>query len=125
MKLFGNCSLACGALLLVGCSSVSDSRALPADPRTPVVYVALGDSTVEGVGATSKDRHYVGRLLARLRAVYPGARLVNLGIGGATSADVLAAQVDQAVDIKPDLVTLSVGPNDITTGVPVDHYEHN
>jgi hypothetical protein len=34
---------------------------LPADRSAEVVYVALGDSTVEGQGATTPDRHYVGR----------------------------------------------------------------
>src|SRR2546425_82081 len=113
------------ALVVVGCSSVSDSRGLPADRRASVVYVALGDSTVQGVGASSKDRNYVSRLLSRLRTLYPNARVVNLGIGGATSADVLAGQLDQAIELKPDLVTLSIGPNDITQGVPVESYEHN
>jgi len=115
----------CLALGILGCSSVSESRGLPADRRASVVYVALGDSTVEGVGASSKDRNYVSRLLSRLRGLYPNARVVNLGIGGATSADVLAGQLDPAIEIKPDLVTLSIGPNDITTGVPVETYEHN
>src|SRR5438445_294869 len=113
------------ALVVVGCSSVSDSRGLPADRRASVVYVALGDSTVEGVGATSKDRNYVSRLLSRLRKLYPNARVVHLGIGGATSADVLGGQLDQAMELKPDLVTLSIGPNDITQGVPVERYAHN
>jgi len=113
------------ALVVVGCSSVSDSRGLPADRRASVVYVALGDCTVQGVGASSKDRNYVSRLLSRLRTLYPNARVVNLGIGGATSADVLAGQLDPAIEIKPDLVTLSIGPNDITQGVPVESYEHN
>src|SRR5262249_54627954 len=63
--------LACTALLVLGCSSVGDSRGLPSDRSASVVYVALGDSTVEGIGATSKDRNYVSRLLANLRAIYP------------------------------------------------------
>ncbi len=113
------------ALLVLGCSSVGDSRGLPSDRSASVVYVALGDSTVEGIGATSKDRNYVSRLLANLRAVYPNARVVNLGIGGATSADVLSGQVGQAVELKPDLITLSIGPNDITEGVTVQQYERN
>jgi len=100
-------------------------RALPADRSAAVLYVALGDSTVEGVGATSPDRNYVSRLHERLRAVYPSARVVNLGAGGATSADVLLRQLDRAIGLRPDLVTLSIGPNDITTRVPVATYEKN
>ena len=88
------------ALLALGCSSVGDSRGLPSDRSASVVYAALGDSTVEGIGATSKDRNYVSRLLA-------------------------SGQVGQAVELKPDLITLSIGPNDITEGVTVQQYERN
>jgi acyl-CoA thioesterase-1 len=91
----------------------------------PIHYVALGDSTVEGVGASRPDLNYVSRLHARVRARYPNARVTNLGVGGATSADVMARQLDRAVKRQPDLVTLSIGPNDITRGIPVTQYEHN
>jgi acyl-CoA thioesterase I len=98
------------------------ARTLPSDRFAPLLYVALGDSTVEGVAATSPDRNYVSRLHERLRAVYPGARLENLGRGGAVSAGVVEAQLPRAVRLSPDLVTLSVGPNDLTEGVPVEAY---
>lgn len=55
----------------------------------------------------------------------PNAQLANLGVGGATSADVLAKQLDRAIALQPALVTLSIGPNDITRGVPVGRYESN
>jgi acyl-CoA thioesterase-1 len=100
-------------------------RALPADRSAAVLYVALGDSTVEGVGATSPDRNFVSRLHERLRARYPNARATNLGVSGATSADVLVRQLDRAIGLRPHLVTLSIGPNDITTRVPVARYEKN
>ena len=101
------------------------ARTLPADRNAPVQYVALGDSTVEGVGATSADFNYVSQLYGRLRTVYPTARVDNLGAGGATSADVLRRQLDRAIALRPHLVTLSIGPNDITTRVPVAAYERN
>jgi len=115
------------ALLLVACStSTLDAvRTLPPDRDAAVVYVALGDSTVEGVGASSPALNYVSLLHVRLRAVYPGARVVNLGVGGATSADVLLRQLDRTIERRPQLVTLSIGPNDITTRVSVDVYEKN
>jgi len=115
------------ALLATACATGHPERArtLPADRSAAVLYVALGDSTVEGVGASSPDRNYVSRLHERLRAAYPSARVVNLGVGGATSADVLLRQLDRAIGLRPDLVTLSIGPNDITTRVPVTAYEKN
>src|SRR5262249_60725605 len=93
--------------------------------RAAVGYVALGDGTVEGVGATRAEFNYVSRLHERLRAVYPAARVVNLGVGGATSADVLRRQLERAIELSPHLVTLSIGPNDITTRVGVAEYERN
>jgi lysophospholipase L1-like esterase len=100
-------------------------RTLPADRTAAIQYVALGDSTVEGVGASTPEHNYVSRLHERLRAVYPAARAVNLGVGGATSADVLRRQLDRAIALRPHLVTLAIGPNDITTRVPVEAYEKN
>ena len=101
------------------------ARTLPADRNVAVQYVALGDSTVEGVGATRADFNYVNRLHGRLRAVYPEARVANLGVGGATSADVLRRQLARAIELRPHLITLSIGPNDITTRVPLTTYERN
>ena len=113
--------------LLAGCSSTrgAAARALPADRDAAVMYVALGDSTVEGVGASRPELNYVSRLHARLREVYRNARMVNLGVGGATSVDVLSRQLERAVALMPDLVTMSVGPNDITERVPLADYTRN
>ena len=100
-------------------------RMLPADPGAEIVYVALGDSTVEGVGASTARNNYVGRLDTRLRERYPRARTVNLGVAGATSLDVLEAQLARAIALQPHLVTLSIGPNDITGRVPSAAYAQN
>lgn len=97
-------------------------RLLPAEPATSVLYVALGDSTVEGVGASSPARNYAGRVHERLRAVYPRARLMNLWVGGATASGVLSRQLPRALELQPDLVTLSVGPNDITGKRTLESY---
>lgn len=116
---------ALATLAAAACAQQDGTRLLPADRSPVVAYVALGDSTVEGIGASRPELNYVSRIHARLRAVYPSARLTNLGVGGATSGDVLARQLDRAIERRPHLVTLSVGPNDITTGVRVETYEKN
>ncbi|HEY3066927.1 MAG TPA: SGNH/GDSL hydrolase family protein [Methylomirabilota bacterium] len=116
------------ALVIAGCTGFMPSaptRTLPRDHGAAIVYVALGDSTVEGIGATSAAANYVSRIGDRLRAVYPATRVVNLGVGGATSADVVKEQLDEAVRLEPQLVTLSIGPNDITDGRDVAQYERN
>jgi acyl-CoA thioesterase-1 len=114
-------------LLTTACSwtGAAGVRMLPADRGAEIVYVALGDSTVEGIGASAPRNNYVGRLDARLRERYPKARTVNLGVAGATSYDVLDGQLARAVAQKPHLVTLSIGPNDITEKVPLATYAEN
>jgi lysophospholipase L1-like esterase len=98
------------------------TRSLPSDRRTPLVYVALGDSTVYGLGASTPNSNYVARLFAHLRWEYPAARLTNLGRCLATAADVLAQQVPDAILRQPQLVTLSVGPNDLRQGRGPDDF---
>ena len=123
-----NGPLAAYALLLATAWSWTGTagvRMLPADRGAEVVYVALGDSTVQGIGASAASNNYVGRLDARLRDRYPRARTVNLGVAGATSYDVLEGQLARAVSLRPHLVTLSIGPNDITARVPVENYAQN
>ena len=107
------------AAMLAGCVAgpavpPMAERQLTAAGTAELSYVALGDSTVEGVGATAPARNYVSRLHERLRGVFPGATLLNLGEGGATASGVRLRQLPLALEHRPQLVTLSVGPNDIT-----------
>jgi len=106
-------------------AATKDPHMLPSDCQAGISYVALGDSTVTGVGATAPQNAYVGRLYSRLVGVYPQARLTNLGVSGAVSADVVRDQLPQALARQPQLLTLSVGPNDITGGLDVAQYEQN
>ncbi len=90
----------------------------------PVVYVALGDSTGVGVGAR-KGGGYVARLFERIERVRPGSRLVNLCVSGATTADVLRAQVGRVGAARPTLVTLGIGINDVTRQVSAEQFARN
>jgi acyl-CoA thioesterase-1 len=115
------------AVLALAVASAADPASPPRAPdlEHPLLYVALGDSTVYGVGATSPERSYVGQLYRRLRSIDPGARLVNLGEGGATAADVRARQLARALALRPSIVTVSVGPNDITRRRSPQQYEED
>jgi acyl-CoA thioesterase-1 len=121
-------ALACiaGIVWSVRAAVNDDGRRMLPPPRTSdMVYVALGDSTVAGIGATSAATNYASRIVARLRDVYGTARLVNLGVPGAVASDVVAGQLDRAVALRPALVTLSIGPNDVTSGVAAADYARN
>jgi lysophospholipase L1-like esterase len=90
----------------------------------PVVYVALGDSTGVGVGAR-RGGGYVARLFERIERVRPGSRLVNLCVSGATTGDVLRAQVGRVGEAKPSLVTVGIGINDLTRQLPAEQFARN
>lgn len=79
------------------------------------LWIALGDSASQGVGASAYDRGWVGQLLARLRAQDDQPwRVVNLSVSGARTRDVLADQVPRLGDLAPPaLVTCAVGGNDL------------
>jgi lysophospholipase L1-like esterase len=87
-------------------------------------YVALGDSTGVGVGA-SHGGGYPDRLLRRLLAIHPGARLVNLCDSGARTADVREDQVPRALRTSPRLLTLGVGINDVGLYNPEEAFAVN
>jgi len=87
-------------------------------------YVALGDSTGVGVGASSGGG-YADRLYRRLLPLLPGARLVNLCESGAGAADVLETQVPRARRAQPSVITLGVGINDVTWQVPEEAFAIN
>ena len=94
------------------------------DRKTPVVYVALGDSTGVGVGAR-KGGGYVARLFERLARERPRSRLVNLCASGATTVDVLRAQVGRVGAEAPGLVTLGVGINDVMRQLTPEQFQGN
>jgi len=78
-------------------------------------YMAMGDSLVAGYGAIPATEGYV-YLLYRSGAfdTIPNTIFCNAGVPGATSSDVLAYQVPQAIkNFRPGVITLSVGGNDL------------
>ena len=84
-------------------------------------YVAIGDSLSEGLGDSgfSVDRRQCGwtdRLagLLSMQAKSQGAQFkyANLAIRGSKMATILGDQLDEALALKPDLVTIMAGAND-------------
>ncbi len=81
-----------------------------------LLYVAIGDSAAQGIGGSRPDRSYVG-LLARDIRLQSGrsVRVVNLSQSGGRLREALATQVPALRTLDPDIVTVSVGANDIAT----------
>jgi lysophospholipase L1-like esterase len=90
----------------------SNERARSADGP---LWVALGDSTAQGLGASAPDRGYVGQLLVRLREMQGRPwRVINLSVSGARLADVVREQLPRLRDAgEPELVTCAAGANDV------------
>lgn len=86
---------------------------------TRTTFVVLGDSTAAGVGAGSADRAYPTLLARRLARAGTAVRLVDLAVSGARVSDVLSEQVPRALSLRPDLVFVGMGANDVTHMTPV------
>jgi lysophospholipase L1-like esterase len=80
--------------------------------------VCLGDSFTEGVGDEDPTypngvRGWADRAAEQLAATTPGFLYANLGVRGKLLGQVLNEQLDHALDLRPDLVTLYAGGNDV------------
>ncbi len=86
--------------------------------ETGPLWVVLGDSTAQGLGAPSPEGGYVGQVLAelRLRTGLPW-RVLNLSVSGALTRDVLHDQLPR-LPAAPDLVTCGIGVNDVLYTAP-------
>jgi lysophospholipase L1-like esterase len=79
------------------------------------LWIALGDSTAQGIGASARSHGYVLEVLRSLRTERdPAWRVVNLSATGDRVADVLARQIPAMTKLPaPALVTCAVGANDV------------
>lgn len=76
-------------------------------------YVALGDSVAEGIGATILDRSYTSIIYTYLKRSKKRVEYHNFSKQYAPVAWVREEQIEKAISLQPDLITLSVGANDI------------
>jgi acyl-CoA thioesterase I len=86
----------------------------PAAADTPVI-LDFGDSLTAGYGL-APEQAFPARLEAALRREGIGARVVNGGVSGDTTAGGLA-RLEWALADKPDLVILALGANDALRGI--------
>lgn len=94
---------------VTGCGSEPQQDILPAGSTV----VALGDSLTYGYGANDETAYPT--VLAELSKW----NVVNAGVNGDTSADVLT-RVNEITEQNPDLVLLGVGGNDVLQRIAPD-----
>jgi acyl-CoA thioesterase I len=94
-------------------------RALREGDAPDPLWVVLGDSTAQGLGAPGPRGGYVGQTLYELRRTTGRHwRVLNLSVSGALMRDVLAEQIPRLDGQHPDLVTCGAGVNDILYSAP-------
>ena len=79
-------------------------------------YVAIGDSQTEGLWDGDDAVGLLGfadRLAARIDSIYPGLAYANLAIRGKLVRHVLREQVPSTLAMRPDLITVCIGMNDV------------
>ncbi len=81
-------------------------------------YVALGDSFTEGIGdpeprSSGGHRGWADRVAEVLSAKTDDFAYANLAIRGRLLQQIIDEQVEPALALRPDLITISAGGNDI------------
>lgn len=80
-------------------------------------FVALGDSTTEGIGDTpyadGSPRGWADRFATLLAQSSPGATYANLAVRGKVTHEVHEEQLAPALALEPDLVSVLVAMNDL------------
>jgi lysophospholipase L1-like esterase len=100
---------------------------VPATSRSRTVvaqsYVALGDSFTAGA-AGLEERSFAECLAGLLRRVNPELEFHNLAEQGALTAHIVSTQIERAVAMEPDVVTLICGGNDALLSIRPDVSAH-
>jgi len=84
----------------------------------PVTIVAFGSSSTQGHGVTSPAFTYPNRLADQLRRKFPKADItvLNRGIGGEDTPEMMKRLQVAVLDAKPDLVIWQFGSNAVLRG---------
>ncbi len=84
------------------------------DRQGELLYVALGDSTAQGIGASKPWRSYVGELTRHIEArTGKRVRVVNLSVTSTTVYETSREQLPVLRSLDPDIVTVSIGANNM------------
>lgn len=98
---------------------------IPANSKLEKLKIVfLGDSLTAGAGATGPEKTYPRIVADKLSKNYQ-IEILNLGVPGATSLDVLTSQLEEAIESKADKVVLFIGTNDLHNQVGIKKFKEN
>ncbi len=82
--------------------------------KVPPLILAIGDSLIAGYGLAAADS-FPAQLQSSLEPRSPGVSVMNAGVSGDTTADVLRRlpRLLSSLDRRPALAIVQVGPNDV------------
>lgn len=88
-----------------------------------IKYLALGDSYTIGTGASSPAHSWPSIIAERLRQqTGQEVELTNPAVNGFTTQDLIDHELLQVRRLRPDLVTILIGVNDLVReGTPADY----
>ena len=114
----------------VPCSTPKDMKFQASLPHTahklaagePVTIIAFGSSSTWSYGASSPAFKYPNRLADQLRRHYPNANItvLNEGVGGEDTPQMMKRLQTSVIDHKPDLVIWQLGTNTVVQGGDID-----
>jgi hypothetical protein len=86
-----------------------------------LTIVAIGSSSTAGAGASSPAMNYPSRLEVELKALWPrlDITVINRGVNGEESRDMLARFDRDVISQNPDLVLWQVGSNSVLRDRPL------
>ena len=87
--------------------------------KTYARYVAIGDSTTEGLDdpdGAGGYRGWANRLAERVAAHQGSLDYANLGVRGRCAREIKVEQLGPALALRPDLATVVAGMNDLLRG---------
>ena len=104
------------AAAVAGSAPQAASEDYPMHPWTR--YVALGDSFTEGIGDPNPEspgghRGWADRVAEELARDTDNFAYANLAIRGRLLDQIISEQLQPALDLNPDLVTICAGGNDV------------
>lgn len=87
--------------------------------------LAVGDSITRGTGASVLSNAYIYQTRKLLQANGKPCYLIDAGIGGIRSDELLAKYKGNGGRCDPDIVTIMIGTNDVSQSVSTATYQTN